>query len=371
MTTSNFEDGDNVFKALRFLYAITTGFLWLRVLSFLKAINCQLATFVLAILQITRDVMWFSFILFCLVICFGQMFYTLMVPPTCDSGSGERVCTQSEYYLKVYAILLGDFGAFRRDDFTSMFSVLLLVLFSFMVVLVLLNVLIAVASDSYEKCLLRSRQLFGRARVMLIAELVSFQNLLKRKHDQAPDQVYKQWWSHYSTWGWSRGSMIFFGLSSLVVLVWVIAETSGIYTNSDSSNVWMGLLSIFMIVSLFVGIMLFLSSGADKAHDRLDRVLEEWENGLIKRIVIRILGGSLTGDAFEKQNRSASDEAWQGRLLYLQHEMNRIADENRQEMKANLEAIIDIVKNTEARLQGELALVKEHAAGETTVRMMP
>jgi len=39
---------------LRNLCAVTTGFLWLRVLSFLKGINMQLATFVLAILQV-RD----------------------------------------------------------------------------------------------------------------------------------------------------------------------------------------------------------------------------------------------------------------------------------------------------------------------------
>lgn len=50
--------------------------------------------------------------------------------------------------LKVYAILLGDFGLFNRDSFASVFSVCLVVLYTFMVVLVLLNVLIAVASDS-------------------------------------------------------------------------------------------------------------------------------------------------------------------------------------------------------------------------------
>jgi hypothetical protein len=36
---------------LRGLLAVTTGFLWLRVLSFLKSINIQLATFILAIIS--------------------------------------------------------------------------------------------------------------------------------------------------------------------------------------------------------------------------------------------------------------------------------------------------------------------------------
>lgn len=46
------DGGDTVPMSLRNLIAVTTGFLWLRVLSFLKGINMQLATFVLAILQV-------------------------------------------------------------------------------------------------------------------------------------------------------------------------------------------------------------------------------------------------------------------------------------------------------------------------------
>jgi hypothetical protein len=42
------------FTEWRNLFAITTGFMWLRVLSYLKGINMQLATFVLAILQVYR-----------------------------------------------------------------------------------------------------------------------------------------------------------------------------------------------------------------------------------------------------------------------------------------------------------------------------
>lgn len=65
-----------------------------------------------------------------------------------ESEADPTQCSQSEYYLKVYAILLGDFGLFEREHFTSALSIFLAVLYTFMVVLVLLNVLIAVASDS-------------------------------------------------------------------------------------------------------------------------------------------------------------------------------------------------------------------------------
>jgi hypothetical protein len=108
-------------------------------------------------------------ILFIVIVLFSQMFFTLLAPDSCkDEDTRDSMdCSQNEYYLKVcgvvlevlapfshrffaqvYAIFLGDFGLFRRENFTSGFSVVLAVLYTFLVVLVLLNVLIAVASDS-------------------------------------------------------------------------------------------------------------------------------------------------------------------------------------------------------------------------------
>lgn len=58
---------------LRGLLATTTGLLWLRVLSLLKSINSQLATFVLAIIQISRDITMFVVILSVLVVSFSQV----------------------------------------------------------------------------------------------------------------------------------------------------------------------------------------------------------------------------------------------------------------------------------------------------------
>jgi hypothetical protein len=108
-------------------------------------------------------------ILFIVIVLVSQMFFTLLAPDSCkeEAARGSMECSQNEYYLKVcgvvlevlvpfshrsyaqvYAIFLGDFGLFRRENFTSGFSVVLAVLYTFLVVLVLLNVLIAVASDS-------------------------------------------------------------------------------------------------------------------------------------------------------------------------------------------------------------------------------
>ena len=250
---------DDTSDVLRSLMSIATGFFSLRVLNFLKGINMQLATFVLAIIHITRDVVWFGVILLALVVAFAQMFFTLLAPAYCTKANDPNLnatdydikdypeCVQAEYYLKIYSIFI--FQEFDRKEYTTVFSVLLIVLYSFMVVLVLLNVLIAVASDSYEKCLVSGQNLFGRARVQFAAELVSFQNLLRR-NSTAPG-VYKGWGSRSSAIaGWSRGSVVFFSLCLLVIVIWMIAETVVYLLSPDDVNLFMSMGSVCQCCTL-------------------------------------------------------------------------------------------------------------------------
>ena len=119
---------------LRGLLAITTGFLWLRVLSFLKAINIQLATFILAIITITKDILFFCVILLILVVSFSQMMFTLIAPSGCASSGNidDPDCLHSEYLLQSYIMLLGDFGNVRKRTICDWFLCLYfgIVLFS-------------------------------------------------------------------------------------------------------------------------------------------------------------------------------------------------------------------------------------------------
>jgi hypothetical protein len=364
---------------LRGLLAITTGFLWLRVLSLLKAINMQLATFVLAILQISKDIIWFCVILLTMVVSFAQMFFTLLAPASCaDGGGSDKQCSQSEYLLRTYQVLLGDFGDFDRDDFTTVFSVFLIVFYSFMVVVVLLNVLIAIASDSYEKCLVRSHNLFGRARVMLIAELVSFQSLLRQIDGQeahAPNtHIYSKWWSK-TPWGnnsWSRGSVLFFTLSLLVVAGWVIGELVGYAKGEKHSDVLFSLLSIIVNVSLFILIMFFLASGAagisKKKEDSEDKNKEkgafrrwvtDWNNGCIQRSMLRLLGASRDITQDGPFHTGDATEDWSGRVHYIQREMTRHAEESAVHAQEQSKAMESFVTQSEVRLRGEMDKLEE------------
>ena len=67
---------------------------------------------------------------------------------------------------------IGLLGDFDRDVYGTPFEVALFVSYTFLVVIVMLNVLIAVISDSYDYAQIRAAKLFVRTRVEIAAELV-------------------------------------------------------------------------------------------------------------------------------------------------------------------------------------------------------
>jgi hypothetical protein len=66
---------DDVTSAVRTRFAFTSGLLWIRLLTVMKSINIKLATFVMAIVQITMDTFWYMMILIAIVLCFAQVGY--------------------------------------------------------------------------------------------------------------------------------------------------------------------------------------------------------------------------------------------------------------------------------------------------------
>ena len=77
-------------------------------------------------------------------------------------------------FLSVYQMIFGEFQVSwyeAESKGLTACSVALFVIFMFFVVVVMLNVLIAIVSDSYDFALTRAEKLFLRARLVLVAEL--------------------------------------------------------------------------------------------------------------------------------------------------------------------------------------------------------
>ena len=153
--------------------AIAALLMWLKFLSLIKALNKEIATFILLLSTIFKDLWSFMFVLGCVMLMFGHAFF-LMLGGSKDNESFE---TGSVTIMTLYGMVLGNY---EYDDFTDRFTLCLSIFYMLLVVIVMTNVLIAIVSDSYDSAMVRSSELFWRARLELVAEVSStFKYVLK------------------------------------------------------------------------------------------------------------------------------------------------------------------------------------------------
>ncbi len=239
----------------------------------------------------------------------------MLVPDECSATQGITTetpdCHPPEYYLRVYSIILGDWGLFEREeDFDKKTHALLVfVVFSFFIAIVLLNVLIAIISDSYKHCLQRSKHLFGRSRVFLLSELVAFRDI-SISHENSIIARYKRW--HPMYWirlvhsvDWLQG-----GVSSLlicstgIIFFWCIAELFGVSRAYSDDSIFSNILKIFGTFVLnfvvFIGFLSLLSgNNANADSNRLCRFIT-W-------LMLRLLGDG-DDSSINKRDDSISNQ---------------------------------------------------------------
>jgi hypothetical protein len=141
--------------------AVSTIFIWLLVLSFLKSTLIDFAVFVNGLFYVVQRLVAFLLALVVILVGFAQMFVTVFQgSPQCVeylSLAGEDFDTRMDAYfpfcdfwnalLKVYTMLLGEVD--ETLFVSSKAATWLFVAFMFLVVILLANVLIAIVTDRY------------------------------------------------------------------------------------------------------------------------------------------------------------------------------------------------------------------------------
>ncbi|KAL9190483.1 hypothetical protein ACHAXT_007694, partial [Thalassiosira profunda] len=163
---------DDVPYSLRTAIAITTSFLWLRILAFMKVRNEELATFILCTVEILRDIRWFLLVFFAAIGAFAQMWASLTYEPVL---SGDL--NYMQVYYQAYTTVLGDIesDALRRHPLATF----VFVIYTFGGTIVMLNILIAIVGSSYKKTFDSSRTMLGKARLLFVSELLSLKQFNK------------------------------------------------------------------------------------------------------------------------------------------------------------------------------------------------
>lgn len=257
-----------------------------------------------------------------------KVFYTLLIPSQC--AEGDNGCRPAEYYLITYSVLLGELD----DDLVrgiedKVFALSLFFGFSFVMAIVMLNILIAVISDSYEKSMLRSTKLFGRARVYQLAEILALQDLFRVRDDNKLSHRFFEW----TSFQWTKGGCVFFILTTFLYVTWIIIETF-----AQSSKLWFMSAMVFILNIFMFGIFVFLLASASQdieSRVKIDNPFVRSIHERIHRLMIRVLGKS--------ENDALLHDQWSGRLVYIKREIAA----STKKMKDSFEVLQQEVRNNE------------------------
>ena len=186
----------------------------------------------LALFQIIADIRSFLFILLLVMLAFGNMFFLIaadhvdveasrrmlhgggsssesadangasapLLTAAAGAGSGmaadereggganDAFGSPGEAFISVFRMMIGDF---EREWFFEPFTLVLFLTYMFVVMILMLNVLIAVVSDSYDFAVIKSVTLFRRARLDLAAEFEAMLDLCGADRERPHDQTYR------------------------------------------------------------------------------------------------------------------------------------------------------------------------------------
>jgi hypothetical protein len=156
MTTGGYAISNDAFRTG---VAFTKGMLWINFIYFLKSTLVEFSVFVGGVYYVLQRLAAFLMAVGVILLAFAQMFYIVYVyTPVCDIDQLEVEeknecdfphCSFANSLLKVYTMMMGEIGGEERYQ-NSVVAEILYVMYAFLVVILLSNVLIAIVTDSYE-----------------------------------------------------------------------------------------------------------------------------------------------------------------------------------------------------------------------------
>ncbi|GAX19398.1 hypothetical protein FisN_4Lh378 [Fistulifera solaris] len=175
--------------------AVSASIMWLKLLSYLRNMMIDFAVFVGGVFYVVRRLVAFLTALIVILIAFAQMFHTtfqqtpycLMRPEQdpeltlhetrCEVSQIQPYCNLWDSFLSVYTMLLGEVDESSFSD--SGVATALFIVFMFLVVILLANVLIAIVSDSYKVIQdQRAAIVFWTNRLDFVSEMDAIANYL-------------------------------------------------------------------------------------------------------------------------------------------------------------------------------------------------
>jgi len=139
--------------AFRIGVAFTKGVLWVKIIFFLKCTLVEFSVFVGGVWYVLKRLAAFLLAVTIILLAFAQMFYIVFVDTEVCKASQDVCyfphCNFDDSLLKVYTMMMGQVGDMNKYS-NSYVAQILYIMYAFLVIILLSNVLIAIVTDSYE-----------------------------------------------------------------------------------------------------------------------------------------------------------------------------------------------------------------------------
>jgi hypothetical protein len=279
----------------------------------------------------------------------------------CSSNLGDS-------YLRVYALLLGDFDL---DDYKESSGItVLFIIFTLLGVVILLNVLIAVISDSYEKATISSLLLFGRARVGFVAQNQALESFLRPGVDRTIDGRTMNWSGRF----WNTASRIgrWLVLLSLIVTamdteIYLVVRATTLIREKDAFIVIVVIVVLCILLTGALWVVVGFSIEnliRDYAPESVVRCFNSVDG--CTAFYVGVIGSRLFGlqdnvrvPTTLNGNGVETTEEWTGRLMYMEKAMQKIVATSQDQITNEIRAL-------EKRMQKELLKADEAASTNST-----
>jgi hypothetical protein len=328
--------------------------------------DCSFAEQLFLYQQIFKGMRWILLFLLMSIFASSQMFY-VMLSGQCGNGNGyaNGFCEKKNAYLEVWSILLGQFDI---DDYTSTFSVIAFVGFTFVTFIILGYALVATSIDICNKAVtFRSENsAYGnRSRLVYIAELRAFRRLFDQR------------WTVMQ-----YCAALLFLTSTVVVFLFAAVEIRtalGEYYSSGILGGVVALLLIFLFVSIMANVshMTYYSfvenSGVTGCGGTLCKCLAA--NFLVKlfsrpmeklmRFVVDIDGIHLDGTP----STAKYTDSWQGSATHVRCHVKRMLMQSEVQMASKLrnELLAMEVRHKKANERSRSDVLTEIRASEERI----
>lgn len=294
------------------------------------------------------------------------MFYVMLSGQNCDENG---YCERKNAYLQVWSILLGQFDV---EDFTTTFSVIAFVAFTFVVFVVFGYALIATSIDIYNKAVtFRSENnAYGnRSRLVYIAELRAFRRLFDQR------------WT-----AMQYCSALLFLTSTVVLFLFAavqIRDSLGDYYSAGILGGAVTLLLVFLFVSIaaFVSHMTYYSFVENNgANESCSGTFCRWlaSNPIVKlfarptdhvmRCVVDIDGIHLDGTP----STAKYTDSWQGSATHVRCHVKRMLMQSEGNLRHTLrnELLVMEMRHKKANERSRSDVLTEIRASEERMERM-